>query len=90
MPWSYATRSKRWSTKVKNINKQVNKLNNDYNPTNITKIKEKDDTLKSGNKLFFIREDIINAFKKGIFPYIDGFQEEKTKTDANAFNEQII
>ena len=27
--------------------------------------------------MFFIREKIINAFKKGIFPYIDGFQAEK-------------
>ena len=57
----------------------INKLNNDYNPTNITKIKEKDDTLKSAKKLFFVREDIINAFKKGIFPYIDGFQDKKNK-----------
>ena len=55
----------------------INKLNNNYNPTNQTKIKEKDDTLKSAKKLFFIKEEIINAFKKGIFPYIDGFQVEK-------------
>ena len=27
--------------------------------------------------MFFIKEEIINAFKKGIFPYIDGFQVEK-------------
>ena len=27
--------------------------------------------------MFFIREEIINAFKKGIFLYIDGFQVEK-------------
>ena len=27
--------------------------------------------------MFSIREEIINAFKKGIFPYIDGFQVEK-------------
>ena len=54
----------------------INKLNN-YNPTNQTKIKEKDDTLKSAKKLFFIKEEIINAFKKDIFPYIDGFQVEK-------------
>ena len=27
--------------------------------------------------MFFIREEIINRFKKGIFPYIDGFQIEK-------------
>ena len=56
-----------------------NKLNNNYNPKNNTKIKEKDDTLKSANKLFSIREEIINAFKKGIFLYIDGFQVEKKK-----------
>ena len=27
--------------------------------------------------MFFTRESITNAFKKGIFPYIDGFQVEK-------------
>ena len=27
--------------------------------------------------MFFIREDIIRAFKRGIFPYIDGFKVEK-------------
>ena len=55
----------------------INKLNNNYNPKNQTKIKEKDDALKSARKLFSIREDIIRAFKKGVFPYIDGFQMEK-------------
>ena len=33
----------------------INKLNNDYNPTNLTKIKEKDDTLNSAKKLSFIK-----------------------------------
>ena len=62
----------------------INKLNNKYNPTNLTKIKEKDDTSKSAKKLFFIREEIINAFKKDIFPYIDGFQVKKeTDEDTN-------
>ena len=46
----------------------INKLNNNYNPTNDIKKQEKEDTLKSANKLFFIREDIIRAFKNGIFP----------------------
>ena len=55
----------------------TNKLNNDYNPRNEIKIKEKDDALKSAKKLFLIREKAINAFKKGLFPYIDGFQVEK-------------
>ena len=27
--------------------------------------------------MFFIREEIINAFQKDIFLYIDGFQVEK-------------
>ena len=45
----------------------INKLNNNYNPTSKIKIKEKDDTLKSAKKLFFVREEIINAFKKAIF-----------------------
>ena len=49
----------------------INKLNNDYNPTSKIKIKEKDDTLKSAKKLLFLKEEIINAFKKGIFPYVD-------------------
>ena len=34
--------------------------------------------------MFFIREEIINAFKKDIFPYIDGFQVKKeTDEDTN-------
>ena len=45
----------------------INKLNNNYILTNQTKIKEKDDALKTAKKLLFIKEEIINAFKKGIF-----------------------
>ena len=52
-------------------------LNNNYDPKNTTKIKEKKDTLESAKKLLFIKEEIISAFKKGIFPYRDGFQVEK-------------
>ena len=55
----------------------IKKLNNDYNPVNQTKIKKKDDALKSAKKLFLMRKKIINAFSEGIFPYIDGFQVEK-------------
>ena len=42
---------------------------------------KKKDILKSAKKkkIFFIREDIIRAFKKGIFPYIDGFKVEKNQ-----------
>ena len=79
----------------------ISKLNHNCNPTSQTKIKEKDDTLKSAKKLFLIKEEIINAFKKGIFPYVDGFQienqeekqeekrEEETISGANKFNEWV-
>ena len=45
----------------------INKLNNNYNPTNKLKIKEKDDTFKSAKKLFFIREEIIVPLRKVFF-----------------------
>ena len=59
----------------------INKLNNDYNPTSKIKIKEKDDTLKTARMLYSIRNDIINAFRKDIFPYIDGFQVKEEEID---------
>ena len=61
-----------------------------YNPQKKEKRKEKDDTLYSAKKLYAIKNEIINAFKEGIFPYIDGFQEEKTKTDIYEFNKYIV
>ena len=68
----------------------INKLNNNYNPKNKTKIKEKDNTLKSAKKLFTIRKKIINAFSEGIFPYIDGFQVEKESDDeSTSENEEM-
>ena len=38
--------------------------------------------------MIVIREEIINAFKKGIFPYIDGFQVEK-ETDEETDEETV-
>ena len=70
----------------------IKKLNNDYNPVNKIKIKEKSDTLKSAEKLFYIREEIIGAFKSGIFPYIDGFkadEESDEELDENTFFKDI-
>ena len=55
----------------------INKLKNNYNPTNLTKIKAKDDILKSVKILYSIRKEIIDAFKKGVFLYIDELQVEK-------------
>ena len=87
MTWSYATKSRGCSTKVKNVN---NKLNNDYNSRNEIKIKEKDGTIYSAKELFSIIENIIRAFNKGIFSYIDGFQveiETDEETDKEADEE---
>ena len=68
----------------------INKLNNNYNPKNQIKIKEKDDTLKSAKILFTIRKKINNAFSESIFPYIDGFQAEKESDEESKFeNEEI-
>ena len=59
----------------------INKLNNNYNPTSKIKIKEKDDTLKTAKRLYAIKNEIINAFKKGIFPYMDGIHVKKEKDE---------
>ena len=45
----------------------INKLNNGYNPRNQIKIKEKDNALNFARKLFFMMEEIISAFKEGVF-----------------------
>ena len=55
-----------------NIKILLNKLRN-YNPTKPKKIKAKEETLSSAEKLLNNRQ-VIDAFKRGIFPYIDGFQ----------------
>ena len=65
----------------------INKLNDNYNPTSQTKIKEKDDRLKTAKMLYSSRDDIINAFKKGIFPYIDGFQVKEEEIDEDTDEE---
>ena len=47
----------------------INNLNNDYNTKISKKIKEKNDVLKSARKLSDSRDDTIDLFKKGFFPY---------------------
>ena len=51
----------------------LNKLRK-YNPTKPKKIKAKEETLSAAEKLLNNRQEVIDAFKTGIFPYIDGFQ----------------
>ena len=46
----------------------INKLN-DYSPRISKKAKEKNSVLKSARKLFDARDEIIDPFRKGIFPY---------------------
>ena len=60
-----------------NLQILINKLINEYNPTSKPEIEEKEEALKSANRLYTIRNEIIYAFSRGIFLYIDGFQVEK-------------
>ena len=69
------------------LNILINKLNNNYEPTNTEKIEEKKRVLKSARKLQNARKD-INFFEKGIFPYRGNVfktkeEQEKTKADMN-------
>ena len=72
----------------------LNKLRN-YNPTKLKKIKAKEETLSAAEKLLNNKQEVIDAFNTGIFPYIDGFQikeeseEESEKDDFNNFVEYI-
>ena len=57
----------------------INKLNNDYNPRITTKAKEKNSVLESARKLLDARDEIIDLFEKGIFPYKDNAFKTKEK-----------
>ena len=56
-----------------NIKILLNKLRN-YNPTKPKKLKAKEETLSAAERLLNNRQEVIDAFETGIFPYIDGFQ----------------
>ena len=72
----------------------------DYNPTNLKKIKAKEETLIAVEKLLNNRQEVIDAFKRSIFPYIDGFpikekseeesEEESKKERTNKFENKIL
>ena len=60
----------------------LNKLRK-YSPTNLKKIKAKEETLSAAEKLLNNRQEVTDAFKTGIFPYIDGFQiKEETEEES--------
>ena len=82
-------------TKEKETAILLNKLK-DYNPTSLKKTKAKEETLSTAEKLLNNKQEVINAFKTGIFPYIDGFQTKKEseeesdeKLDENKFFKYI-
>ena len=62
--------------KQSNIKILLKKLRN-YNPTKPKNIKPKEETLSAAEKLLNNRQDVIDAFKTGIFPYIDGSRIKK-------------
>ena len=74
----------------------LNKLRK-YNPTKLKKINAKEETLSVAEKLLNNRQEVIDAFKTGIFPYIDGFQIkeeseeelEESKDDVKKFIKYI-
>ena len=63
-------------TKQKETAILLNKLKN-YNPTSLEKIKAKEETLSTAEKLLNNKQEVINVFKIGIFSYIDGSQTKK-------------
>ena len=72
----------------------LNKLRK-YSPTHLKKIKAKEETLSAVEKLLNNRQKVIDAFKTGVFPYIDEFQikeeseEESEKKRISKFFEYI-
>ena len=71
------------------LNILINKLNNDYNPRNPEKVKEKKEVLKSARKLRDARNDIIDFFEKWIFPYRGNVFRTKEESEKNKFFEHI-
>ena len=66
----------------------LNKLRN-YYPTKPKKIKAKEKTLSAAEKLLNNRQEVINAFKTGVFPYIDLFQiKEKSEEESEEESEK--
>ena len=70
----------------------LNKLRN-YNPAKLKKKNAKKEILSAAEKLLNNSQEVTDAFKTGIFQYIDGFQikeeEEESKKDVKKFIEYI-
>ena len=57
----------------------MDKLNNDYNPRNKKKQKGKNKILEPAEELFDARENIVDRFKEGTFPYKSNVFKTKEK-----------
>ena len=90
---SLLTDAENKQNKIKTL---LNKLRK-YNPAKLKNIKAKEKTLNPAEKLLNNRQEAIDAFKTGIYPYIDGFQikeseeelKEESKDDLQKFIEYI-
>ena len=67
----------------------INKLNNNYNPKNIKKVEEKKRVLEPARKLSVARDEIINLFKKGTFPYRGNVFKTKEKEESEEKSEEL-
>ena len=68
----------------------ISKLNNDYKPRIPKKAKEKNSVLRSPRKLSDARDEIIDLFEKGIFPYKDNAFKTKEEESEKELEEKMI
>ena len=62
--------------KQEKLKELINKLNN-YGPRIFKKIEEKNRVLKSAKELFDARDDIMDLFEKGTFPYKENYLKQQ-------------
>ena len=65
----------------------LKKLRN-YNPIKPKKIEAKKETLIAAEKLLNNRQEVIDAFKTGIFSYKDGFQKKEESEEESEESEE--
>ena len=65
----------------------LNKLRN-YNPTKPKNIKAKEETLSAAENLLNNRQDVIDAFKTGIFPYEESQIKDKLEEESEGEPEE--
>ena len=65
----------------------LNKLRN-YNSTKPKNIKAKEETLSAAENLLNNRQDVIDAFKTGIFPYQESQIKDKLEEESEGESEE--